>query len=144
MQLDKKQVYMLIGAMGVVVVIALLTHKQKIRRRNEEEIAIIQQHIENGTGGIGNNSVQNNLHGIIPDSNYNAGQDVKTIWDAKGFFWDDEETAITVFKNKTKRQIAQIREVFESTYNRNLEEYLWSFMNDEEYGQVQDIIKEAP
>ncbi|OJJ16751.1 hypothetical protein BKI52_33120 [marine bacterium AO1-C] len=149
MQIERKQIYMISGAMAVVIVIALLKHKQSIRRRNEEEIAIIQKHIEEGTGGVGNNSVQNNLHGVEADANYyaSAQDDAKQIYDAKayylGYFFDNDDEVISVLRGKTKRQIATIRQVFKEKYDRNFDDFL-DFLSDDNYELAMDIIKEAP
>lgn len=149
MQIEKKTIYMLAGALGVVIVIALLIRRQKIKRRNEEEISIIREHIQNGTGGIGNNSVQNNLHKVEPDTSYyaKAQDDAKKIYDAKayylGVFFDRDIWVIEALRYKTKGQIAMIRQVFEERYNRSFDEYL-DFLSEEKYQIAMDIIKNAP
>ncbi|OJJ23274.1 hypothetical protein BKI52_02650 [marine bacterium AO1-C] len=146
--MDKQQkLYIGIGILGLLTLVAVFHRKQQIRRKKDEELAIIDQHIAQGTGGIGNKSVTNSLHGVQPDLNYSyAHENAKTIYDANsnwGALFDSDEDVIDVLQNKTKAQIAAIQEAFEQIYNRDFEDYL-DFLSDDNWDLVMDIIKKAP
>lgn len=72
-----------------------------------------------------------------------------TIWDAKGSlfsslpFWDDNEAAVygVMRKITSQTQLSQFAERFQLNYDRDLYEYLSSFLNAAELGTVNTIVK---
>ncbi len=64
----------------------------------------------------------------------------KRIYDAKGFFNDDENAVYSVFQSiPYKSYICQLTVAFESLYNKNLINYL-DFLNNDEKAKIFDYI----
>lgn len=67
------------------------------------------------------------------------------IYDAKGFFNDDEAKVYGVFQLlKTRSQVSFLAAVFFSMYKKSLLGYLLSFMNDSEMAAVAKITNKLP
>ncbi|WP_299459074.1 hypothetical protein [uncultured Microscilla sp.] len=147
MEMDRKTQYLVAGGIGVIIIIVLLTRSKAIKKRNAQEIAQIQQHLEDGTGGIGNNSVQNNLHNIIPDYYTGVLDDARNIYNARaywlGYFFDKDSVVLDTLRNKTKSQIAALRQKFQEKYDKSFDDFL-DFLSDENYDLAMDIIQNAP
>jgi hypothetical protein len=70
----------------------------------------------------------------------------KTIYDAKGsFLYDDEFKALDKLKKlRSKFEIAQVSEKFYSLYGKDLLNYLKSFIEDDQYKYLVQILTEKP
>lgn len=67
------------------------------------------------------------------------------IYNAKGFFNDDESAVYGVFRAlKSKTQISYLSEWFFYTYKQDLKAYLQSFLNENEFGNVATICNKLP
>lgn len=69
----------------------------------------------------------------------------ETIYDAKGYVYDDESAAIGVIRNiQYKSQISQLAETFNTMYKKDLYAYLLSFLSQDQMVQLIDIVKNKP
>lgn len=69
----------------------------------------------------------------------------KIIYDAMGFFNDDENAVYAVFEQlTTKCQVSWLSKKFFEYYNISLLEYLRSYFNDSEMAKVAAIINKLP
>jgi len=63
----------------------------------------------------------------------------ETIYDAKGHIYDDEVAAVGAIRNiATKTQISQLAETFNTMYQKDLFDYLNSFLSQAQMIQVID------
>lgn len=70
---------------------------------------------------------------------------VNKIYDAKGFFNDDEDAVYNFFRKlESKMQASATAFYFKKEFGRDLSAYLASFMNAEEIQKVTDIINMKP
>lgn len=59
------------------------------------------------------------------------------LYNAKGYFNDDEEAVYGVFKQlSAKTQVSVLSDIFYQMYKKDLKAYLQSFMNQKEFGNV--------
>ena len=73
-------------------------------------------------------------------SNTDIQELAKKLYDAKGFFNDDENAVYSVFQSiPYKSYICQLTIAFESLYNKNLINYL-DFLNADEKAKIFDYI----
>lgn len=73
-----------------------------------------------------------------------AGQ-VQRIWDAKGFFNDDEEAVFSVFRAMpSKIHASAVAYYFGKIKNRSLPDYLAGFMNSSELALLNSILEKKP
>lgn len=124
-----------IGGVFLIVVILLMlesSRKAKAKARASEQIA---QMIETGTGGVGNNTVENLTHGVGQDVNYNPASDAKTIYDSACYnlygqwLWGNVycgggDKAVGVFSRLTKSQLAALNSFFQAQYGSSLDSYI--------------------
>lgn len=69
---------------------------------------------------------------------------VKSIYDSKGYFKDDDTVVVKIFKGiETKSQVAQISERFAKTYNQDMATYL-KFMDDANYNTIIETVNQMP
>ena len=67
------------------------------------------------------------------------------IYNSYGYFNDDEDTLFSIFRNlKTKSQVASLAYWFNKKYNKDLINYISSFLNSSELLALNDIIKVKP
>lgn len=67
------------------------------------------------------------------------------IYKAKGFFKDDENSVLDVFRNlQTQFQVSQLSRFFSAYYKMDMLSYLKTFMDDNNLRDVLDIIKNYP
>ena len=67
------------------------------------------------------------------------------IYNAKGFFKDDENSVLDVFRNlQTQFQVSQLARFFSAYYKKDMLAYLKTFMDDSNLKDVLDIIKNYP
>jgi hypothetical protein len=70
---------------------------------------------------------------------------VDDLWDATGFFNDDEEQIYGVFRAmKTQSQIAALAKRFNQLKNQDLYSYLRNYLSDSEMLKVKQIIDQKP
>jgi hypothetical protein len=70
---------------------------------------------------------------------------VENLWDATGFFNDDEEAIYGVFRGlKTKSQVAFLAKRFYEIKGQDLYSYLNNYLNDSEMLVVKGIIDQKP
>ena len=75
---------------------------------------------------------------------YSAGL-VEQLWDATGYFNDDEEAIYGVFRSlKTKSQVAFLAKRFFELKGQDLYNYLSNYLNDSELLNVKGIIDSKP
>jgi hypothetical protein len=69
----------------------------------------------------------------------------KTLYDAKGFFKDNENSVLDVFRNlQTQYQLSYLAKFFSAFYNKDMLSYLKTFMDDDNLEDVLEIIKNYP
>lgn len=67
------------------------------------------------------------------------------VYDAKGFFHDDNEKLYSVFRNiQTQFQLSLVAFNFNLKYKKDLLEYIKSFLNSDEIERVFDMVKNYP
>ena len=67
------------------------------------------------------------------------------IWDSKGVFNDDEDAVYGVFRQlKNRAQISFLSEYFFRYKNRDLYEFLNTFMSNEELAKLSDRLSQLP
>ena len=67
------------------------------------------------------------------------------VYDAKGFFHDDNEKLYSVFRNiQTQFQLSNVAFYFNLKYKKDMLEYIKSFLNSDEIERVFDIVKNYP
>lgn len=82
--------------------------------------------------------------GLLLTQNYAANL-VNQLWDATGFFNDDEETIYGVFRSlKTKSQVAALAKKFYELKGQDLYSYLKNYLNDSEMLTLAGIIDGKP
>jgi hypothetical protein len=70
---------------------------------------------------------------------------VEDLWDATGYFNDDEEKIYGVFRAmKTQSQIAALAKRFNQLKTQDLYSYLSNYLNSEELLKVKGIIDQKP
>jgi len=70
---------------------------------------------------------------------------VDDLWDATGYFNDDEDKIFGVFRAmKTKSQVAALAKRFNQLKSKDLYSYLDEYLNDEELLKVKAIIDQKP
>jgi len=70
---------------------------------------------------------------------------VDDLWDATGYFNDDEEKIFGVFRAmRTKSQVAALAKRFNQLKSKDLYSYLSEYLNDEELLKVKAIIDQKP
>jgi hypothetical protein len=70
---------------------------------------------------------------------------VDDLWDATGYFNDDEDKIYGVFRAmKTKSQVAALAKRFNQLKSKDLYSYLDEYLNDEELLKVKAIIDQKP
>jgi len=70
---------------------------------------------------------------------------VNDLWNATGYFNDDEEAIYGVFRAmKTQSQIAALAKRFNQIKNKDLYSYLRDYLNDKELLKVKGIIDQKP
>jgi len=70
---------------------------------------------------------------------------VDDLWDATGYFNDDEDKIYGVFRAmKTKSQVAALAKRFNQLKSKDLYSYLNEYLNDEELLKVKGIIDQKP
>jgi hypothetical protein len=70
---------------------------------------------------------------------------VDDLWDATGWYNDDEEKIYGVFREmKTQSQIAALAKRFNQLKNKDLYSYLRDYLNDTELLNVKTIIDQKP
>jgi hypothetical protein len=91
-----------------------------------------------------------------PNKIFNVGQQYKfstseyldmaqRIYDAKGFFKDNENSVFDIFRNlQTQYQVSLLANSLSILKKKDLLEYLKTFMDDENLREVLDIIKNYP
>jgi len=78
------------------------------------------------------------------ESNDDAEERARAIFDAKGLLSDDEDAVYSAYKNISAEGIANLERVFKENYNTTVQEYLKTFMNDDEMQKVNNIRQFAP
>lgn len=67
------------------------------------------------------------------------------IYNAKGYTYDNEETAVGAIRScKSKAHISRVSEVFFQTYGVDLYGYLYSYLEASDWFQIQAHIKNIP
>lgn len=70
---------------------------------------------------------------------------VDQIYNAKGFFNDDESTILAAFRDlRNKIQVAQVAQGFSLRYSKDLYQFLRDMLSDSEMNEVLDIITAKP
>lgn len=70
---------------------------------------------------------------------------VDDLWDATGFFNDDEDKIFGVFRAmKTKSQVAALAKRFNQLKSKDLYSYLSEYLNESELLKVKGIIDQKP
>jgi hypothetical protein len=70
---------------------------------------------------------------------------VDQIYNAKGFFNDDESTILVAFRDlRNKIQVAQVAQGFSLRYSKDLYQFLRDMLSDSEMNEVLDIITAKP
>jgi hypothetical protein len=70
---------------------------------------------------------------------------VDQIYNAKGFFNDDESTILVAFRDlRNKIQVAQVAQGFSLRYSKDLYQFLRDMLSDSEMNEVLDIINAKP
>ena len=150
MKLDKTRLLLIGGSLLVVLVILVV---RKIRIDGDKKK--IEKNIADGTGGTGNQTIENVLDGVKSVSYSGLDADCKTIYMSRGADWtrnwldsdsswaDNEKAVFTLLAKRTKGQIAAIKNRFPQLYAKNLGEFLDSFMDDKQLKIVADTISRA-
>jgi len=140
----------LFSTIAVTAAVALFA----VRERNKKEISEIITKIKSGEGAQGtvddikfSSAFNPEYYKSRPVSELttvaSAQARAKTIYDAKGFFYDDEEVVFKVFNNaKSKAVISQISEAFAKKYGTPLYQFLRSMMWDSELAIIQARLKQ--
>ena len=82
--------------------------------------------------------------GLLLTQTYAANL-VNQLWDATGFFNDDEEAIYGVFRSlKTKSQVAALSKKFYELKGQDLYSYLKNYLNDSEMLTLSSIIDQKP
>jgi len=134
MKEDNTTWYWIGGVLLVVVIIAMLEKARKGRIKAQASNSIAQ-HIENGTGGIGNNTVDNATHNVAQDTNYNPASDAKTIADNACYnfygqwLWGNAlcgggDNAVAVLSRLTRSQLAALNTFFLAQHGSSLDSYI--------------------
>jgi hypothetical protein len=67
------------------------------------------------------------------------------IYDAKGYFNDDEDQVFSVFRAmKTQSQVAALGKRFNQVYSKDLYSYLKGFLNDDEMLTIKKLLDAKP
>lgn len=67
------------------------------------------------------------------------------VYDAKGFFHDDNEKLYSVFRNiQTQYQLSNVAFYFDLKYKKDMLEYIKSFLNSDEIERIFDMVKNYP
>ena len=140
MKITKGQLALILSIIVLGTIIAIVVYSQKRKEEKEKRYEEIKKAIE---GGQTSDSATSGLAGVEADETYNAEDDVASLYDAHGFFNDDEEAIYAILSGKTKAQIAKIDEVFTNTYGETLLAFLESFLDSEELSRVRTIINSA-
>jgi len=68
-----------------------------------------------------------------------------TLYNAKGFFKDDENSVLDIFRNlQTQLQVSQVALFFSFFYKKDMLAYMKTFMDDDNLKEVLEIIKNYP
>jgi hypothetical protein len=82
--------------------------------------------------------------GLLLTQSYAANL-VNQLWDATGFFNDDEEAIYGVFRSlKTKSQVAALAKKFYELKGQDLYSYLKNYLNDSEMLVLSGIVDQKP
>jgi hypothetical protein len=69
----------------------------------------------------------------------------KVIYDAHGFFNDDEDKVRGVFRQlRTKSQVSFLADYFYRTFNKGLFDYLQTFLGPSDLSAISDIVERLP
>lgn len=82
--------------------------------------------------------------GLLLTQSYAANL-VNQLWDATGYFNDDEEAIYGVFRSlKTKSQVAALAKKFYELKGQDLYSYLKNYLNDSEMLTLSGIVDQKP
>lgn len=85
----------------------------------------------------------NTKQSLFPSLKYKEYSD--QLYKAKGFFKDDENSVLDIFRNlQTQFQVSQLSKFFSAYYKTDMLSYLKTFMNDDNLKDILDIIKNYP
>lgn len=121
--------------MFVLSVIVALIVRSILRRAKADKVLLgTQQKVETGAGKFGID-LKSIVAGVSPttDPSFPASFFADQIKAAPGFFDDDEEAVYKSLGGKTKAQVAAIMNAYTQKYGGDLDTFLRTFLNDEEY-----------
>lgn len=127
------------AVIGLVILVLLSTSKKK------KEIKKIRDAVAKGVAESGEPSTRDILRGVgtLPAYDEPAKKFAKQIYDAKGFWNDDEEAIYNALSGKSIYQINTIDKMFQNKYGQDLEDFFKEILNEEERKKVNTIINSA-
>jgi hypothetical protein len=124
----------------IVILVLILAQAKKNKKIKEGEIKEIIRRISENVG-VDGTDIKTLTDSVTPDLNFDAKTYAEKIHDANNFFNDDEDAVYQAFANKSAAQVAAIKVAFANKYGKDLDEFLKSFLNEEEYNNVINIIR---
>lgn len=147
-KMDAKGIIQIIFAVALLAFLIYLfkSFLDSQQEKGAEELASTEALNSSEMETIINSIPKKDLPRVIYEAKKHNVIDIGTmIYDAKGFFDDDEQSVYSAFSMiKNQIHMVHLADYFKRLYKIEIVAYLSTFLNDEEMNRVNDIIKRIP
>jgi hypothetical protein len=126
MKKDNQFYLMLLAVMLLVLTVAFLVYNKNEKEKEKEKLL---SQINQGIGENAND-IDIGLSEVTPDFYPNVLADANRLWNAKGFWNDDEDEVFEVLRGKSKRQLSALSQTLQANRGVTLNAFLEDIFGD--------------